>query len=133
VISTVLGLMIATIGIDCRGQPRYTMGVPELRTEWDSLSSSRLFAIAEVFFAEEITQGLRPEIIAAGAMDDDGGMEALDHAHHARRRSASSSACCRERAERSRRFCPTWKRIRSTPRNRPGATEGVAGRKRRTM
>ena len=32
IISTVLGLMIATIGIDLQsGQPRYTMGVPELQ------------------------------------------------------------------------------------------------------
>ena len=66
VISTVLGLMIATIGIDLQsGQPRYTMGVPELQDGVGLIVAVvGLFAIAEVFFSlEEITQGMRPEII----------------------------------------------------------------------
>jgi putative tricarboxylic transport membrane protein len=66
VISTVLGLMIATVGIDLQsGQPRYTMGVPELQDGVGLIVVVvGLFAIAEVFFSlEEITQGMRPEII----------------------------------------------------------------------
>jgi putative tricarboxylic transport membrane protein len=66
VISTVAGLMIATIGIDLQsGQPRYTMGVPELQDGVGLIVVVvGLFAIAEVFFSlEEITQGMRPEII----------------------------------------------------------------------
>ncbi len=65
-ISTVLGLMIATIGIDLQsGQPRYTMGVPELQDGVGFiLAVVGLFAIAEVFFTmEEMTKGVRPEII----------------------------------------------------------------------
>jgi putative tricarboxylic transport membrane protein len=58
--------MIATIGIDLQsGQPRYTMGVPELQDGVGLIVVVvGLFAIAEVFFSlEEITQGMRPEII----------------------------------------------------------------------
>ena len=65
-ISTILGLMIATIGIDLQsGQPRYTMGVPELQDGVGFiLAVVGLFAIAEVFFSmEEMTKGTRPEII----------------------------------------------------------------------
>src|SRR5215813_9611863 len=65
-ISTVLGLMIATIGIDLQsGQPRYTMGVPELQDGVGFIIAVvGMFAIAEVFFSlEEITKGERPEII----------------------------------------------------------------------
>jgi putative tricarboxylic transport membrane protein len=65
-ISTVLGLMIATVGIDLQsGQPRYTLGVPELQDGVGFLIAVvGLFAIAEVLFAmEEMTKGTRPEII----------------------------------------------------------------------
>jgi putative tricarboxylic transport membrane protein len=65
-ISTVLGLMIATVGIDLQsGQPRYTLGIPELQDGVGFLIAVvGLFAIAEVFSAmEEITKGTRPEII----------------------------------------------------------------------
>jgi putative tricarboxylic transport membrane protein len=65
-ISTLLGLMIATIGIDLQsGQPRYTMGVPELQDGVGFvLAVVGLFAIAEVFSTmEELTKGTRPEII----------------------------------------------------------------------
>ncbi|HKA46070.1 MAG TPA: tripartite tricarboxylate transporter permease [Burkholderiales bacterium] len=65
-ISTVLGLMIATIGIDLQsGQPRYTMGVPELQDGVGFIIAVvGLFAIAEVFFSmEEMTTGTRAEII----------------------------------------------------------------------
>jgi len=65
-ISTVLGLMIATIGIDLQsGQPRYTMGVPELQDGVGFIIAVvGLFAIAEVFFSmEEMVKGVRPEII----------------------------------------------------------------------
>ncbi|HET9405309.1 MAG TPA: tripartite tricarboxylate transporter permease, partial [Burkholderiales bacterium] len=65
-ISTVLGLMIATIGIDLQsGQPRYTMGVPELQDGVGFvIAVVGLFAIAEVFSTmEELTKGTRPEII----------------------------------------------------------------------
>ncbi len=50
-ISTILGLMIATIGIDLQsGQPRYTMGVPELQDGVGFIVAVvGLFAIAEVF------------------------------------------------------------------------------------
>jgi putative tricarboxylic transport membrane protein len=60
-ISTVLGLMIATIGIDLQsGQPRYTLDVPELQDGVGFvLAVVGLFAIAEVFFSmEEITKGM---------------------------------------------------------------------------
>jgi putative tricarboxylic transport membrane protein len=65
-ISTILGLMIATIGIDLQsGQPRYTMGVPELQDGVGFIIAVvGLFAIAEVFFSmEEMSKGSRPEII----------------------------------------------------------------------
>jgi putative tricarboxylic transport membrane protein len=65
-ISTVLGLMIATIGIDLQsGQPRYTMGVPELQDGVGFIIAVvGLFAIAEVFASmEEMHKGIRPEMI----------------------------------------------------------------------
>jgi putative tricarboxylic transport membrane protein len=65
-ISTILGLMIATIGIDLQsGQPRYTMGIPELQDGVGFvIAVVGLFAIAEVFSTmEELTKGTRPEII----------------------------------------------------------------------
>ena len=65
-ISTLLGLMIATIGIDLQsGQPRYTMGMPELQDGVGFvIAVVGLFAIAEVFSTmEELTKGTRPEII----------------------------------------------------------------------
>jgi len=65
-ISTILGLMIATIGIDLQsGQPRYTMGVPELQDGVGFIIAVvGLFAIAEVFFSmEEMTKGIRPQVI----------------------------------------------------------------------
>src|SRR6478752_3633283 len=65
IISTVLGLMIATIGIDLQsGQPRYTMGVPELQDGVGFLVVVvGLFAIGEVFSnLEEHIKG-RSEII----------------------------------------------------------------------
>jgi len=65
-ISTVLGLMIATIGIDLQsGQPRYTMGVPELQDGVGFIIAVvGLFAIAEVFTTmEDMTKGVRSEII----------------------------------------------------------------------
>ncbi|MBM3358474.1 MAG: tripartite tricarboxylate transporter permease [Betaproteobacteria bacterium] len=65
-ISTVLGLMIATIGIDLQsGQPRYTLGVPELQDGVGFvIAVVGLFAIAEVFCTmEDMSRGVRPEII----------------------------------------------------------------------
>jgi putative tricarboxylic transport membrane protein len=65
-ISTILGLMIATIGIDLQsGQPRYTMGVPELQDGVGFIIAVvGLFAIAEVFSTmEDMTKGVRSEII----------------------------------------------------------------------
>ncbi|HKA40286.1 MAG TPA: tripartite tricarboxylate transporter permease, partial [Burkholderiales bacterium] len=65
-ISTILGLMIATIGIDLQsGQPRYTMGVPELQDGVGFIIAVvGLFAIAEVFCVmEDMTKGRRSEII----------------------------------------------------------------------
>jgi putative tricarboxylic transport membrane protein len=66
IISTVAGLMIATIGIDLQsGQPRYTFGIPELQDGVGFIIAVvGLFAIAEVFSAmEEIVRKIRPEII----------------------------------------------------------------------
>jgi putative tricarboxylic transport membrane protein len=65
-ISTILGLMIATVGIDLQsGQPRFTGGVPELQDGVGFvLAVVGLFAISEVLVGlEEITKGIRPEII----------------------------------------------------------------------
>ncbi|MCC7484842.1 MAG: tripartite tricarboxylate transporter permease [Burkholderiales bacterium] len=65
-ISTILGLMIATIGIDLQsGQPRYTMGVPELQDGVGFvIAVVGLFAIGEVLTAlEDMSKGVRPEII----------------------------------------------------------------------
>jgi len=65
-ISTILGLIIATVGIDLQsGQPRFTAGVPELQDGVGFvLAVVGLFAISEVLFGlEEITKGIRPEII----------------------------------------------------------------------
>jgi putative tricarboxylic transport membrane protein len=65
-ISSILGLMIATIGIDLQsGQQRYTMGIVELQDGVGFIIAVvGLFAIAEVFSAmEEMVKGVRPEII----------------------------------------------------------------------
>jgi putative tricarboxylic transport membrane protein len=65
-ISTILGLMIATIGIDLQsGQPRYTMGVPELQDGVGFvIAVVGLFAIGEVLASmEDMVKGVRPEII----------------------------------------------------------------------
>ncbi len=65
-ISTVLGLMISTIGIDLQsGQPRYTFGVPELQDGVGFIVVVvGLFAVAEVFSTmEDMTKGTRSEII----------------------------------------------------------------------
>jgi putative tricarboxylic transport membrane protein len=58
--------MISTIGIDLQsGQPRYTMGVPELQDGVGFvIAVVGLFAIGEVFASmEDMTKGMRPEII----------------------------------------------------------------------
>jgi putative tricarboxylic transport membrane protein len=65
-ISTILGLMLATIGIDLQsGQMRFTLGVPELQDGVGFvIAVVGLFAIAEVFSTlEELLKGARPEII----------------------------------------------------------------------
>ena len=65
-LSTILGLMIATIGIDLQsGQPRYTFGVPEFQ---DGIGFVvvvvGLFAVAEVFRGMEgMFQGTAPNMI----------------------------------------------------------------------
>ncbi len=65
-ISTILGLMIATIGIDLQsGQPRYTAGIPELQDGVGFvIAVVGLFALAEVFSSmEEMIKGVRPRMI----------------------------------------------------------------------
>jgi putative tricarboxylic transport membrane protein len=65
-ISTILGLMIATIGIDLQsGQPRYTAGIPELQDGVGFvIAVVGLFAVTEVFSSmEEMIKGVRPEMI----------------------------------------------------------------------
>ena len=65
-LSTILGLMIATIGIDLQsGQPRYTMGVPEFQDGVGFIVVVvGLFAMAEVFRGlEEVHKGTAPEMI----------------------------------------------------------------------
>jgi putative tricarboxylic transport membrane protein len=65
-LSTILGLMIATIGIDLQsGQPRYTFGVPEFQDGVGFVVVVvGLFAVAEVFRGMEgIFQGTAPEMI----------------------------------------------------------------------
>jgi putative tricarboxylic transport membrane protein len=65
-ISTILGLMIATIGIDLQsGQPRYTADIPELQDGVGFvIAVVGLFAVAEVFSSmEEMVKGIRPEMI----------------------------------------------------------------------
>jgi putative tricarboxylic transport membrane protein len=65
-ISAVLGLMIATIGIDLQsGQARFTMGVPELQDGVGFIIAVvGLFAVAEVFASmEDIVKGARPQFI----------------------------------------------------------------------
>ena len=69
-LSTILGLMIATIGIDLQsGQPRYTMGVAEFQDGVGFVVVVvGLFAVSEVFRGmEDIFQGHR------GADDQDQG------------------------------------------------------------
>ena len=65
-ISTILGLMIATIGIDLQsGQPRYTADIPELQDGVGFVVAVvGLFAVAEVFSSmEEMVKGIRPQMI----------------------------------------------------------------------
>lgn len=65
-LSTVLGLMIATIGIDLQsGQPRYTMGIPEFQDGIGFIVVVvGLFALAEVFRClEGLYKGTAPEFV----------------------------------------------------------------------
>jgi putative tricarboxylic transport membrane protein len=65
-LSTILGLMIATIGIDLQsGQPRYTMGVPEFQDGVGFIVVVvGLFALAEVFRGlEEVHKGTASPMI----------------------------------------------------------------------
>jgi putative tricarboxylic transport membrane protein len=65
-LSTILGLMIATIGIDLQsGQPRFTMGVPEFQDGVGFIVVVvGMFALAEVFRGlEEVHKGTAPEMI----------------------------------------------------------------------
>ncbi|MGZ8209815.1 MAG: tripartite tricarboxylate transporter permease [Burkholderiales bacterium] len=65
-LSTLSGLMIATIGIDLQsGQPRYTMGVPEFQDGVGFVVVVvGMFAVAEVFRGfEGIFHGTAPEMI----------------------------------------------------------------------
>jgi putative tricarboxylic transport membrane protein len=65
-LSTILGLMIATIGIDLQsGQPRYTMGIPEFQDGVGFIVVVvGMFALAEVFRGlEEVHKGTAPEMI----------------------------------------------------------------------
>ncbi len=65
-LSTILGLMIATIGIDLQsGQPRYTMGVPEFQDGVGFIVVVvGLFAVSEVFRGmEDISKGTAPQMI----------------------------------------------------------------------
>ena len=65
-LSTILGLMLATIGIDLQsGQPRYTMGIPEFQDGVGFIVVIvGLFALAEVFRGMEgLFQGTAPEQI----------------------------------------------------------------------
>ncbi len=65
-LSTILGLMIATIGIDLQsGQPRYTMGIAEFQDGVGFIVVVvGLFAVAEVFRGlEEVHKGTAPPMI----------------------------------------------------------------------
>ena len=65
-LATVLGLMIATIGIDLQsGQPRYTMGIPEFQDGVGFVAVVvGLFAVSEVFRGiEGLFRGTAPEMI----------------------------------------------------------------------
>jgi len=65
-LATILGLMIATIGIDLQsGQPRYTMGIPEFQDGVGFIVVVvGLFAMAEVFRGlEQVRKGTAPEMI----------------------------------------------------------------------
>jgi len=65
-LSTILGLMIATIGIDLQsGQPRYTMGIPEFQDGVGFIVVVvGLFAVSEVFRGMvEISKGTAPQMI----------------------------------------------------------------------
>ncbi len=65
-LSTILGLMIATIGIDLQsGQPRYTMGIPEFQDGVGFIVVVvGLFAVSEVFRGMEgLFKGTAPEMI----------------------------------------------------------------------
>jgi putative tricarboxylic transport membrane protein len=65
-LSTIFGLMIATIGIDLQsGQPRYTMGVPEFQDGVGFIVVVvGLFAMAEVLRGlEQVHKGTAPEMI----------------------------------------------------------------------
>lgn len=65
-LSTILGLMIATIGIDLQsGQPRYTMDIPEFQDGVGFIVVVvGLFAVAEVFRGmENLYKGTAPQVI----------------------------------------------------------------------
>jgi putative tricarboxylic transport membrane protein len=65
-LSTILGLIIATIGIDLQsGQPRYTMGIPEFQDGVGFIVVVvGLFAVSEVFRGMEgLFKGTAPEMI----------------------------------------------------------------------
>jgi len=65
-LSTILGLMIATIGIDLQsGQPRFTMGIPEFQDGVGFIVVVvGLFAVSEVFRGMvDISKGTAPQMI----------------------------------------------------------------------
>lgn len=65
-LSTILGLMIATVGVDLQsGQPRYTMGIPQFQDGIGFIVAVvGLFALAEVFRGlEDLSRGVAAPVI----------------------------------------------------------------------
>ncbi|MBI5069689.1 MAG: tripartite tricarboxylate transporter permease [Deltaproteobacteria bacterium] len=69
IVTTVMGLMIATVGIDLvSGAPRFTFGNPFLQDGIDFIVVAMgVFAISEIVVtAKEVWEGTRPQVVQAG-------------------------------------------------------------------
>jgi len=134
-LATILGLMIATIGIDLQsGQARYTMDIPEFQDGVGFIVVVvGLFAVAEVFRGmENIYKGTAPQVIRISGKlwltkeewqrFDRADLARRHHRLHHRRAAGSRRHDCLHPVLHDREAA-----VQAPGRIRKGAIEGVAG------